>query len=85
MSKEFPCIESMLEVKVGRLLIRIWRDAESLEAAANERSDDIFEILNRASVESTLKLQRELCALPRINAVHISENGRGVVAYVNWP
>ena len=89
--KKFPCIESMTRVAVDGLVVRVWREEESIQETYE--NSDIAEEVRRicgayyeASEASRKDIVAALVDLPRINAVEVTNvNGDGVVVYVNWP
>lgn len=98
--KQFPCIESFVELELDPYLIRVWRDEKSVEDTAERENDDIVAELNalieleEEAEENDEEYQitpqviaKAIAGLKDINAVHVldTETNEGLIIYVNWP
>ena len=95
-SKEFPCIETTIDLQLGSRVVRLWIDKKELpknydvERDLVKKIEDFYEDLRDINIKDDKEndLIRFIATLPNINAVQIMNKDFdnnykiGTVAYV---
>lgn len=88
--KEYPCIESTLDIEFHKIKVRLWIDRNTVEESYEDTEDiinTVHRILSKTEVRSEFIAQLK-AAYTHINAVQIidrtieGDHAEGVVAYL---
>lgn len=78
--------ESMTKIQVETgFTVRVWRLAESLEAAMSADRNDIVDAA-KANCASPIAIINAVSALPNVSDVEVLDRfGNGIIYYPEWP
>jgi hypothetical protein len=82
-----PIFESMTKLRVGRFVVRIWREEDNLKSACVPNRADLHRLLpTLTSADDVEEMLSLVLAMPRVAAVEVvDEKGDGDGAYASWP